>query len=350
MTSRHERPLVTFILFSYNQEEYISDAIDGALKQDYRPLQIIFSDDCSNDNTFSIIEKRLSSYNGSHSVTLNQTPKNLGLIGHINTVVKFAKGELLILAAGDDISSPIRTKEVVSAWLRHGKPAHATIHSDWLEFKHMNLGNDKHRKPKRKCKNINHYLKNWCQPFIHGATAAYTPDLFTDFPLLDESGLVEDTSLSFRSLLTRGEIIYIPKPLVHYRITAANISGRKNLKKPDEFKYWIHAASKYLDQNLNDYYYLLDREMVDKNLRLEKTLYSMKHRWKKQIKLLSPSFPDRCQAIVFSPIPNWIDRINYYGHLFGWRQHPIYKISSNAYRTGQSFITKVLRRLPRKGG
>ena len=50
-----EFPLVTFALFTYNQERYVREAVEGVLAQTYEPLEIIISDDCSTDMTFSII-------------------------------------------------------------------------------------------------------------------------------------------------------------------------------------------------------------------------------------------------------------------------------------------------------
>lgn len=33
-----DRPLITFALFAYNQEQYIEEAVQGALSQTYSPL------------------------------------------------------------------------------------------------------------------------------------------------------------------------------------------------------------------------------------------------------------------------------------------------------------------------
>jgi glycosyltransferase involved in cell wall biosynthesis len=41
------RPLVSFVLLTYNQEKYVADALRAALNQTYSPLEIIISDDCS---------------------------------------------------------------------------------------------------------------------------------------------------------------------------------------------------------------------------------------------------------------------------------------------------------------
>jgi glycosyltransferase involved in cell wall biosynthesis len=49
-----ERPLITFALFAYNQEQFIAEAVQGALSQTYSPLEIILSD-WSADSTFHVM-------------------------------------------------------------------------------------------------------------------------------------------------------------------------------------------------------------------------------------------------------------------------------------------------------
>ena len=60
-------PLATFALFSYNQEDYICDAVEAAFLQIYTPLKIIISDDCSSDGTFEKILRLIKNYNGKHT-------------------------------------------------------------------------------------------------------------------------------------------------------------------------------------------------------------------------------------------------------------------------------------------
>ncbi len=112
------QPLVTFALFSYNQEKFIREAVEGAFSQTYSPLEIILSDDGSADGTFRIMEEMAAGYTGPHTVILNRNPVNRGLIGHINHVIPMARGEWIVMAAGDDISLPgrvARSMQLVSA-------------------------------------------------------------------------------------------------------------------------------------------------------------------------------------------------------------------------------------------
>src|SRR5690606_9493062 len=97
--STHERPLVTFALFAYNQENYIREAIEGAFAQTYEPLEIILSDDCSTDQTFEIMQEVVLGYNGPHKVCVRRNEVNLGLAGHINSILAQAEGEFICWAA-----------------------------------------------------------------------------------------------------------------------------------------------------------------------------------------------------------------------------------------------------------
>ena len=83
LPSVEDRPLVTFAIFSHNQETYIREAVEGAFAQIYEPLEIILSDDCSTDRTFEIMKELASAYHGKHQVVLNKTADNLGTIDHI---------------------------------------------------------------------------------------------------------------------------------------------------------------------------------------------------------------------------------------------------------------------------
>ena len=109
-------PLVTFALFAYNQEKYIREAIEGALAQNYSPLEIIFSDDCSTDRTFEIMSELASEYKGSTQLRLNRNSVNMGIGAHVQRVMEMAKGEIIVMAAGDDISKPWRVTKVVDGY------------------------------------------------------------------------------------------------------------------------------------------------------------------------------------------------------------------------------------------
>jgi len=110
------RPLVSFALIAYNQEQYIREAVEGAFSQTYSPLEIILSDDCSSDRTFEIMQEMAEAYKGPHEVRVRQNLKNCGLGAHVSSALAESKGEYITLAAGDDISVDDRTAHAIHAF------------------------------------------------------------------------------------------------------------------------------------------------------------------------------------------------------------------------------------------
>ena len=49
--------LVSIIMPSWNTAQYISEAIESVLKQSYSNWELIIVDDCSTDNTISVVNK-----------------------------------------------------------------------------------------------------------------------------------------------------------------------------------------------------------------------------------------------------------------------------------------------------
>jgi glycosyltransferase involved in cell wall biosynthesis len=109
-----KNPLVTLAVLGYNQEKYIREAIKGALSQTYKHLEIIFSDDCSSDRTFELMQNSILNYSPDIKVILNKNEINFGIGGHLKRIAELATGDIIILAAGDDFSNPDRVEKVVS--------------------------------------------------------------------------------------------------------------------------------------------------------------------------------------------------------------------------------------------
>jgi glycosyltransferase involved in cell wall biosynthesis len=110
MPESSQKPLLTFAVAGFNQEAFVEEAVKGAFSQTYSPLELILSDDCSQDRTFEIMREMAAVYRGPHRVILNRNPARRSIGGHINRIVELSKGELIITAAGDDISLPERAQ------------------------------------------------------------------------------------------------------------------------------------------------------------------------------------------------------------------------------------------------
>ena len=85
---------LSIVVPCYNEEKSIGETIEALLNLDYRGLKkIIVVDDCSTDNSFSVIKKYSQKY---HNVIALKTPKNTGkAAGSKNFGAKFVDTELI---------------------------------------------------------------------------------------------------------------------------------------------------------------------------------------------------------------------------------------------------------------
>lgn len=263
-----ERPLVTFALFAYNQEKYIREAVEGAFAQTYEPLEIILSDDCSTDRTFEIMEEMAAGYRGPHRVRLRRSEINLGTALHFCAVGRMTNGELLIVAAGDDISLPARTQVIFEHWDRNSRPRCA-LHSGMRLF--SEAGSEKIEKevgPKSydpQKVDLSEYLSKRTQ-YFWAPTCAYTLDLINDFPPMIGGSIIEDGVMNFRTLMT-GSFISIDQILV--RVRTGNTSGGMgySITEPIRWNRFVHSKIVSLRTSSNDLRFLVKEGKIkyDKN-------------------------------------------------------------------------------------
>lgn len=229
-----ERPLLTFALFAYQQERFIAEAVQGALNQTYFPLEIILSDDCSPDRTFEIMEQLAANYQGPHTIVLNRNEKNLGLSGHINRVMKTAKGELIVVAAGDDISLPHRTSRLWQEYVAAGGNAYSIFSNEYL-IDEAGIKNGLSMQDPPDPEKLSMEWFAYRQASITGSSHAWHRAVFEVFGPLGDGVVSEDVAIPFRSLLL-GSIRYVDEPLVLRRFTGNNLSL-------GSFRRWDSAAS-----------------------------------------------------------------------------------------------------------
>ena len=92
---------VDIIMVSYNQEIWIKEAIESVLNQktNFR-FRLIIGDDCSTDNTTSIIERYARDF--PDIVILLKSDKNEGIVRNYLKCFEFCTAELICILEGDD--------------------------------------------------------------------------------------------------------------------------------------------------------------------------------------------------------------------------------------------------------
>jgi glycosyltransferase involved in cell wall biosynthesis len=209
------------MVLAYNQEGYIGKAIDGAFSQTYSPLEILLSDDCSSDRTFEIMQERAAGYQGPHQVRVNRPEKNLGLGGHIDHLMEQARGEIIVVAAGDDISLPERSERVWQAHVDSDGRAMSLYSSMRVIDEHGQEGEVITKPPGATATDIEAYLK---AGGVCGCSHAWHRRVFDVFGSMLPGTVYEDKVIPLRSVLL-GEIRYIDEPLILYRQHSESITG-----------------------------------------------------------------------------------------------------------------------------
>ena len=222
-------PLVTLLLLAYQQQATIEAAIVGALAQTHSPLEIVISDDASTDATWAAIERAVAGYNGPHRLVLNRNPANLGIGAHIDRMVALSHGELLFIAAGDDISLPQRCTRVVDAWLA------ADRRPDLISTQVIDLDEHGHTHATIAPTDLSTYrnASDWLArpPHVIGAAQAWTRRVFDRFGPLPAGTVAEDWLMVFRAIVSGGAIT-LAEPLVQYRRGGLS-RRRRNLQARD---------------------------------------------------------------------------------------------------------------------
>lgn len=230
---KRDAPSVTVFLFAYNQSKYIRAACESVLAQDYTPLQIIFSDDCSTDDTFDIMSEIASNYRGQHQVHLNRNPQNIGLIRHVNLSHQLTTTDLLVAAAGDDISEPNRVTEIVKAY-RCAVHQPTSLYSAVYEMSADGVIGHIAKPPINKLNTVQQHALS--SALIIGAAHAWHRDVFDQFGEITELDAFEDLVIAYRSSLLGG-LCYIDQPLVKYRLgVGISESGSQKTKNTPELQ------------------------------------------------------------------------------------------------------------------
>lgn len=228
----------SFVLCTYNQQAYVREAVLSALAQDYEPLEIIITDDCSPDRTFEIIKDTIASYKGGHQVILNRNPTNVGLAGNLNRGFSLCHGELIIVQAGDDVSLPGRSSALIAAYMSR-EPRPDLVFSN-VAFMDKDGSLIKINTSPCDIPTMQQVIRG--RFFIAGGMAcAYSRQMLDFFGPLDANVVFEDYVLTFRALARNG-ILHVPSPLVNYRVHETSILNREKMDPPTREKASRYAA------------------------------------------------------------------------------------------------------------
>ena len=254
-----EKKLVSICLASYNQEKYIVECLDSILKQSYSNIEILISDDYSNDGTFEKIKKFYLKNKDHFKIKIFRQNKNIGISKNFNFLYKYASGDYIVFFGGDDMMKKEKIKKQVRTLNLNPNSSFCYSNCDWifqdkklLNFQHFNFF---HRPPNE----LVDLLPDYNIP---------SPTIMINRKYIDQNPF--DERLKYFSdfkqiveLWNQSKPVYIPERLVIYRrhnesLISTNKFNNERLFQISLIKKLFKRNKYYqqqVDKNLNIYFY-----------------------------------------------------------------------------------------------
>ena len=226
----------TLVLYTYNQAKSVRAAAKTVLAQDCPPIDILFSDDCSQDETFSILQELAASYKGPHRLHLNRNARNLGVIEHIHKVFELTDSDVIINCAGDDLCRSDRAACIIETFQRE-RPLLVCSHAK-VQYADGSAAPRGYAKANFYHRRDALSASDSMQLYL-GATSAWHRDIFLKFGPVQFKDCFEDLVYGFRAALA-GRVAVIDEELVTYRVGG----GVTNAERPVESELEIKARRK----------------------------------------------------------------------------------------------------------
>lgn len=207
------KSLISFVITSFNQRDFILNAVAAAFAQTYRPLEIIVADDHSTDGSVAELKKLIDEYKsngGPHDILLHVNDVNQGVLRNCEAAFAMARGELIVLGGGDDVSHVDRVETIARHWVEAGKKPTLVFHDVQMV--------DINGKP------LN---KEYWQPSVRnplGAAMAFSPVVVKEFSRSVVPSGYEDNVFARRAFAF-GDPLYLSEKLVDYRQGAGSTTA-----------------------------------------------------------------------------------------------------------------------------
>ena len=216
---------IDILLATYNGEKYVGEQIESILSQTYKNINLIISDDKSQDNTRKILEEYAKK---DERITVYFQEKNLGYIKNFEFLINQVKSEYFMLSDQDDVWLP----EKVEKSIKKLKEENADLVFADLEVVDKDLNtmypsfNDFMKLTRKINKCQKSYKMNYLYNCVTGCTLLARSKTIEEFmPIPNKSKyLVHDHWIALMISLN-GKLAYIPEKLIKYRQHGDNQIG-----------------------------------------------------------------------------------------------------------------------------
>ena len=221
--------LVSICVVTFNSSKYILETLESIKTQTYKNIELIISDDCSNDETIEVcqnwITKNSSSFKNTQIITVDH---NTGVTDNCNRAVQHAAGEYVKII-GDDLLRPNYIEKCLYYFEQNKNCAVLCTRMDYFFSEEV----FKYKQPELKEEFFNktakeqfEWIKEYNLPQYPTPSMIYKADVFRKIGLFDgRIPMWEDGPYYFRLAQNNIKVHLLNDSLVEYRLIKSSLSN-----------------------------------------------------------------------------------------------------------------------------
>ena len=231
-------PLVSILIPTYNRPKFFKEALDSAVLQTYKNIEIIIGDDSTNEKTKEIVKSYLKEYKNIKYIDNNGPLGKLGYNNICNLVEK-SNGEYINILMDDDVFKKDKIEKMMNYYLNYDGLSLVTssreiINENGEIIKDINLYNKLVEKDTILYRNYVGFLmvKKGINLLGEPTTAlikkSYIEGKFATYLGHPYKGLLDIAQ--WLQCLTKGDVAYISEPLSYFRWHPNQNQKNQNIK------------------------------------------------------------------------------------------------------------------------
>lgn len=216
MERTYVKDLVSVIMPIYNAEKYLAETLNSIFVQDYNNIEIVLVDDCSKDNSATMIDDFKRKY---PEIVYYLQEKNMGAGAARNKALELARGQYVAFLDSDDIWMPNKISRQIKLMKGKNSPFSYTA----IEMMDENSQTIKGKRSIKETCDYKYLLHN---TIIATSSTVVDRTVLGDFRMsLRRGGQDYATWL----MLLRGGAVAcgINEALVRYRVASGSLSSNK---------------------------------------------------------------------------------------------------------------------------
>lgn len=211
--------LVSIVILCFRNFDGIEETIERIAEQTYKRIELIISDDCSDNFHVEEIQKITEQYvDRFENIVINKNPQNMGTVKHINALFERIKGDIILYQGCDDV---IYDDKVIADVVEYFRETDADIVTTQrvVESAKAEIILPQEEDAKAIQKGTKQLLSHICKKgnVVSGCGTFYHKKVFDRYGRFDERcRLVEDFAYYMMFLHKGGTIHFMPRKTLRY--------------------------------------------------------------------------------------------------------------------------------------